>query len=115
MKLLYLYTLKAYQNEVASNYGKLNVPPDSFFNYIKKLDDIFMTNFTTIAIQNNVGKKMNNLIDNVPFIHPCESFNFDFLKNLYIRLRIYHAIKKINRDLLTTPRKNRKLNILSHL
>lgn len=106
---------KAYQNEVASNYGNLNVPPDSFINYINELDDVFITNFPTIAIENNVGKKMKNLIDNVPFTHPCKSFSFDFLKNLYIRLRIYHAIKKINRELLTTPRKNRKLNILSHL
>jgi len=63
--------LKAYQNEVASNYGKLNVPSDSFFNYIKELYDICVTNFPTIAIQNNVGKKMKNLIDNAPFIHPC--------------------------------------------
>lgn len=107
--------LKAYQNEVASNYGNLNVPPDSFINYINALDDVFITNFPTIAIESNVGKKMKNLIDNVPFTHPCKSFSFDFLKKLYIRLRIYHAIKKINRDLLTTPRKNRKLNILSHL
>lgn len=58
---------------------------------------------------------MKNLIDNVPFTHPCESFKFDFVNNLYIRLRIYYAIKKIDRDLLTKPRKNRKLNILSHL
>ncbi|CAI6357309.1 unnamed protein product [Macrosiphum euphorbiae] len=106
---------KAYQNEVASNYGNLNVPPDSFFNYINELDDVFITNFPTIGKENNVGKKMKNLIDNVPFTHPCTSFSFDFLKNVYIRLRIYHIIKKINRDLLTTPRKNRKFNIFSHL
>jgi len=48
--------LKAYQNEVASNYGNLNVPPDSFFNYINALDDVFITNLPTIAIESNVGK-----------------------------------------------------------
>lgn len=86
--------LKAYQNEVASNYGNLNVPPDIFINCIIALDDVFITNFPIISIESNVGKKMKNLIDNVPFTHPCKSFSFDFLKNLYIQLRIYHAIKK---------------------
>lgn len=61
-----------------------NVPPNSFFNYTKGLYDIFITNLPTTAIQNNIGKKIKNLNDNVPFTHPDESFSFDFLKNFYI-------------------------------
>jgi len=39
--------LKAYQNYQPTNFGNLNVPPDSFFNYINELDNIFITNFPT--------------------------------------------------------------------
>jgi len=45
------------------------MPPDSFYNYINKLDSIFITNFLILAVENNVGKKLRNVIDNVPFSH----------------------------------------------
>jgi len=41
------------------------MPPDSFYNYINKLDSIFITNFPILTVENNVGKKLKNLIDNV--------------------------------------------------
>ena len=107
--------LKAYQTEQPTNFGNLNVSPESSFNYINELDNIFITNFPTLAIENNVGMKLKNLINNVPFTHPCSNFKLDFLNNLYLRLRIFHAVKKINKDLLSAPRKHRKLDILSHL
>lgn len=106
---------KAYQNEQNSNYGNLNVPPDQFINYINELDNIFISEFPIIAVKNNVGKELRNEVDNVPFDHPCSEFDNDFLKNLYIRLRIFHALKTLNKNVLSAPRKNRKLDILSHL
>lgn len=112
----FLFThFKAYQNEVKSAYGQLNVPPDSFLNYINELDNIFTDNFSTLAIEDQVGWKIKNLLDNLPFTHPCPNFNLEFLKSLFVRLRIFHAIKKLNKSLLSAPRKYRKLDILSHL
>lgn len=82
---LFIY-FKSYETANHSNYGNLKVPPDNFFNYINQLDDIFIINFPLLAIEENVGTKIKNLIDNVPFEHPCTSFNLEFLKKLYIRL-----------------------------
>lgn len=108
--LLFTY-FKAYQNEENSNYGNLTVPPDQFVNYINELDNIFISEFPIISVKNNVGKELSN----VPFDHPCPDFDIDFLKKLYIRLRIFHALKTLNKNVLSAPRKNRKLDILLHL
>lgn len=43
-----------------------------FYNYINELDDVFITHFPTIAIENNVGKNINNLSDNVPCPRPWQ-------------------------------------------
>jgi len=66
-------------------------------------------------VEQNVGRKLKNLIDNVPFEHPCSNFDLEFLKKLYICLRIYYSINKINKDMLLTGRKHIKLDILPHL
>jgi len=112
----FLFTyFKSYKTAHHSNYGNLNGPPDNFFNYINQLNKIFIIIFPILAVKENVGRKLKNLIDNVPFEHPCNNFNLEFLKNLYIRLRIYYSINKINKDMSLTERKHRKLDILSHL
>lgn len=72
----FLFThFKAYQNLLPSNFGHLNVPPDTFLNYINELDSIFTENFSSLAIEDNVGLKIKNLIFNIPFTHPCQNFN----------------------------------------
>ncbi|KAF0689002.1 THAP-type domain-containing protein, partial [Aphis craccivora] len=86
-----------------------------FYSYVSELDTIFVTNFPTLAIENDVGKKLKNLVDNVPFNQPCPKFDVEYLKALYIRLRIFHTIKYLNKNLLSTGRKSRKLDILTHL
>lgn len=94
--MLFTY-FKAYQNEYSSNYGNLNVPLDScsiisatvydtmIYRDINELDDIFINNFPKLAIENKIDRKLKNLIDNVLFNHSCPNFNFDFLKNLFVR------------------------------
>jgi len=112
----FLFTyFKSYETANHSNYGNLNVPPDNFFNFINQLDEIFIINFPILAVEENVGRKLKNLIDNVPFEHPCNNFDLEFLKNLYIRLRIYYSINKLNKDMSLIGRKHRKLDILYHL
>ncbi|KAF0702340.1 THAP-type domain-containing protein, partial [Aphis craccivora] len=75
---------EAYQNSENSTYGNLNVPPNEFYNYVSELDTIFVSNFPTLAIENDVGKKLKNLVENVPFNHPCPKFDVGYLKALYI-------------------------------
>lgn len=87
---------KAHQNSNNSYYGNLNVPPDKFFNYVNPLDDIFVNDFPTSLVENNVGSKLKNLIDNVPFNHPRPNFNVEFLKTLCLRFRIFYSTKYLN-------------------
>lgn len=91
------------------------LPTDQFLNYLNNLDDIFTNNFPLLAVEDNVGKKLKNVLDNVPLNHPCPNFDIEFLKNIYFRLKIFHTIKNLNETMLSTTRKNRKLGILSHL
>lgn len=106
---------KAYRNNENTIFGNLNVPPDQFYNYINNLDSIFIDEFPIIAVKTNLGKELRNAMDNIPFEHPCQEFNYDFLKDLYIRMRIFHTLKTLNKNLLSAPRKNCKIDILSHL
>ena len=46
-------SLKVYQNTENSTYGNLNVA-DQLINYINELDDIFVSNFPTVAVENDV-------------------------------------------------------------
>jgi len=107
---------KSYSANDTSNFGKLLMPHDDFYNYVIKLEDIFVENFPSIATNNNIGSTMKDLLCNVRFSHPCVLFNKQFLIDLFIRFRIFTAIKFLNRSMLSeTKRKNRKLSILKHL
>lgn len=59
---------KSYTNKEKKTFGNLLMPPDTFYNYINQLDSIFIINFPTLAVENDVGKKLKNFIDNVPFV-----------------------------------------------
>lgn len=107
---------KSYSANDSSNFFKFLMPHDEFYNYVIKLEDIFVDNFPSIAINDNIGSIMKDLLCNVRFNHPCELFNKQFLINLFIRFRIFTAIKFLNRTMLSeTNRKKRKLAILKHL
>lgn len=85
--LFFIY-FKTYANcEEKSNFGKLKVPTDQFLHYINNLDNIFIKNFPLSAVEDNVGKKLKSLLDNVPLNHPCPNFDVEYLKKLHIRLK----------------------------
>lgn len=55
------------------------MPHDNYFyNYIIKLEDIFIDNFPSIATNNNIGSILKDLFCNVRFNHPCKSLNKHF-------------------------------------
>ncbi|KAF0759631.1 THAP-type domain-containing protein [Aphis craccivora] len=53
---------------------------EKFYSYVSELDTIFVANFPTLAVENDVGKKLKNLVDNVPFNHPCPKYDVGYLK-----------------------------------
>jgi len=115
-KSFLLSFFKSYSSNNDSNFGKLLMPHNDFYNYILKLENIFIEQFPIIAIRDNVGYLLNDFLCNVRFNHPCELFNKQFLMKLFIRFRIFSSVKFLNRPMLSeTKRKNRKLSILKHL
>ncbi|CAI6377566.1 unnamed protein product [Macrosiphum euphorbiae] len=115
-KSFLLSFFKSYSSNNDSNFGKLLMPHNDFYNYILKLENIFIEQFPIIAIRDNVGYLLNDFLCNVRFNHPCELFNKQFLMKLFIRFRIFSSVKFLNRTMLSeTKRKNRKLSILKHL
>lgn len=107
---------KAYPTRQNLTFGNLMMPHDTFYNFIYELENIFIHNFPSISYDDGVGAKLKIDISNVPFNHPCKSFNKTYLINLFIRFRIYSAIKFLNRSLISEKKlKNRKLAILTHL
>jgi hypothetical protein len=92
------------------------MPHDDFYNFIFKLEDIFIKNFPSIAIEDGVGTKIKDLLCTVRYKHPCEKFNKMYLIKLYTRLKIYKTISFLNKSLMTQrQKKRRKLAILKHL
>jgi len=99
-----------------SLYGKLLVPHDDFYNYIFKLESKFIQNVPIIAIKDNVGAKLRDILVNTHFKHPCPNFEKTYLLHLFIRFRIFSSIKFLNKSLIAERvRKSRKLSILKHL
>lgn len=72
------------------------MPHDDFYNYIIKLEDIFIDNFPSIATNNNIRSILKDLFCNVHFNHSCKSFNKQFLLHLFIRFRIFTTVKFLN-------------------
>jgi len=108
--------LKAYSNKENSTFGNLMMPHDDFYNYIFELETVFVKIFPTISTETGVGEKIKFHINNIPYSHPCSFFDHQYLINLFVRFRIYTAIKFLNRHLVSEKKnKNRKLNILQHL
>lgn len=110
---------KAYST--SKNYGGLNLPPINIVEYVKQLETIFVENFNKISCYENVGAKLKELYDNIPFTHPCKEFPHKYFLSLYVRMRIYFTLKFANRDiknrysLKQSIQPNIKLNILKNL
>lgn len=97
-------------------FGKLKTPHELFYNYIYKMEQIIIDNLQN-CINVKVGQSLLFFIDNsIPKLeHPCDNFPLLYLQKLYIRFRIYHILKRSNREFKTVPKKNRKINILMNL
>lgn len=92
------------------------MPHNDFYNYIFKLETVFINIFPTISTETNVGEKIKFNIINIPYSHPCDLFDNQYLIYLFVRFRIYTAIKILNRHMISEKKiKNRKLNVPQHL
>lgn len=93
----YYCFLKAYGNDTKDTpFGSLQMPNDIFVNLIFKIEKIFQDNFEKLATQNNICNTLLNLINQLPFSHPCNYFPKEFILRLYLRVRIYYTLKNVN-------------------
>ena len=72
--------------------------------------------FPVFAVEKNVGTKLVNTCYNVPFEHPYENVDHQYLIKLFVRFRIFFSVTFLNRDLISIRKlRNRKLANLQHL
>lgn len=94
-KTLLLCYFKAYTNKEKTVFGNLQMYHTSFYDYINELENLFTENFPVFAVEKNVGTKLKNACYNVPFEHPCENFDHQYLIKLFVRFRTTFVIMYI--------------------
>ena len=103
----YLCFFKAYESD--KSFGGLIAPTAPFLEYVIRLENIFVTNFSTYTKSNGIRKKILLQLQKVPVpFEQCPHFALQFLLKLFLRMRIYYSIKFANRDLSTAKSKRNK-------
>ena len=81
-----------------------------------KLEDVFFKNFLIYTKSLTVGKDIHLLLNQIPLpFKCCDEFPLEFMRKLFLRLRIYYCLKFANRELSSTKKKNRKYLKVAHL
>ena len=100
--------LKAYDTD-KSTFGGLHVPSMSFLDFVTKMEDAFVANFSVFSKSSCIGKHLLAKLENVAVsFQMCENFPLDYLRKLFLRMRIYYCLKFANRDLSATKSKSKE-------
>ncbi|KAF5275712.1 hypothetical protein FQR65_LT16588 [Abscondita terminalis] len=98
---------RAYETKDRKTFGNLRTPPETFYNFVNNLDIKFCSLFPIMSTHSDIGYKLNCVLQDVDFYHPCPMFPKRYLLGLYTRFRIFYALKFANKD-FTTQKVNRK-------
>ena len=90
-----LIFFKAYESN--KSFGGLLNPTAHFLQYVEVLEDTFIANFSIYTKSDGIGKSILSKLEQVsaPF-HCCEKFPKVFMQKLFLRIRIYYALKFAN-------------------
>ena len=104
---------KAYQSQTGA-FGGLLTPVSSFLQYIVSLEDMFVEVLPSMVYKHGVVK---SLLSQLPrfSLTECPAFPSDFLLKLFIRMRLYYALKFRNIQLVSGKKKCKKYFKVSHL
>ena len=103
-------------DQAETTFGGLHAPTNDFLDYIMKLEDVFFENFSIYTKSLTVGKDILMLLNKIPLpFKCCDEFPLEFIRKLFLRLRIYYSLKFANRELSSTKKKNRKYLKVAHL
>ena len=114
---LLLTHFKAMEVE-GSDFGLLKVPTHDFISFVAIADDSFKTHFHSShhtvglgnAIKNNIRSRT---IQQQVSLGLCPS-TLESVLSVFVRMRIHHCLKHLNKSLSATTRKNRKYLKVSH-
>lgn len=87
-----------------------------FFKYIYTLEQNFFSLFSDLCINSNIGATYFDILKTIEFNPPFQMFPKTYVLKLFIRLRIFYALKFVNREFRKQKlgnKKNRKIVILS--
>lgn len=87
-----MYVLKKSENFYKEK-QKDNFPNNGLVWYLLRLEKIFLRNFPVLATNHHIGGKLFDLMKQVTFVLPCESFPHDYLIKLFVRVRINFTLK----------------------
>lgn len=110
---------RAYENINMDTFGKLQMPNETFIDFVHNLEIKFCYVFPKLAVYENVGfalkEEMKELSNN--FKHPCENFQIYYLLSLFVRVRIFYTLKFKNREFKEMKRgkQSQKLTNLLHM
>ena len=102
---LFFY-FKAYQSHTET-FGGLLAPEGIFAGYIASLESKFVEVLPSIVHKVGVGKLLMSQLPSFS-VAECPAFPGEYLFKLFIRMRLYYALKFDNRELVSANKKNRK-------
>ncbi|KAI8439066.1 hypothetical protein MSG28_012931 [Choristoneura fumiferana] len=82
------------------HYLEVKVPVE-FVIFLVKLEHEFVKVFREVLLPREIGARALNAMKHLVIL-PCRCFPLFLIKKLFIRIRIYNAVKDINRQLKTT-------------
>lgn len=100
--------LRAYENSNMDLYGNLQMPHNTFISFISSLELLFQKYFEKYVITNFI-KEMYNICKHINYKHPCSKFPTEYVIKLFLRMKLYYALKNINRNFKSGTNKNKLL------
>ena len=111
------------QNKAYSNYsdacGGLCVPSTELVSFITQCEQVFSSNFMSMLHMSKVcGRLVNAILKNVDmswFSSTCCSANIPLIvRIIYMKIRIFYAVKFFNQSLTEQPRQKLNRKALKH-
>ena len=86
-----MFALEKQNNDI-----ELMSAPSNFINYISKLDIIFKDNFNDNCHKNGIANLIIEEIKKIDFYKCCVNCLENFVISLFVRVRIYLALREFN-------------------
>jgi hypothetical protein len=96
--------------------GGLHMPSHCFLDYILRLEDSFVKNFSVYTKSTTVGGKLLKTLNGIPvtFQH-CLTFTVEYTLKLFLTVHIYYTIKFANRNFASKEKSRKYIKVLTHL